>query len=115
MNINRKFYSVSYELTELPLWICSECKSGQLIHSTKGVKTLEYRSSARLPRDSGWHPESVIGSFTGILKCNNPQCNGSTVFSGNMFWEDVVVSIMNHPIILWRLLSILFLNILIQH
>lgn len=90
MRIDSRLYDTGYEVDDLPLFICTECKKGNLRVPRNGIKIYEYPSSKRRKNDPKWHYFMIEGNFNGTLVCDNKKCGCVAVISGNSYVDNIV-------------------------
>lgn len=84
MSIKRSIWKYQFKRNEIPEWNCPTCKKGIL----KGViGSLSIKDDSSTTKNCGWsewEPDWRKGVFSGILQCNNGNCDENVAIIGEM-------------------------------
>lgn len=82
--IKRDLYNNSFVHNKFPLWTCPMCDTGHLGMDKESVRIIESVDSIKSRSHEDWDPFWIRGSFSGVLKCVNSDCEESIQIIGTM-------------------------------
>lgn len=90
MAINRSLWYESFDLDDIPKWLCPECEVGWIELKEKELRSIETVTSKRRRADPDYEDELQRENFSGRLVCQNQNCGESVFVMGEMREEEQV-------------------------
>lgn len=84
MSIKRSIWKNQFKKNEIPEWNCPTCKKGILKIGKESLSIKEDSSTLKNYGCDEWEPYWRNGVFSGILKCNNGNCDENVAIIGEM-------------------------------
>lgn len=92
MPVKRNLWKELLTLTHVPSWHCPSCDGGYLRWKPKALHFSETKESRRAFGHEAWEPDWREFRFSGILICNNENCQEPISLAGHGHVKEVQIS-----------------------